>query len=150
MWTKKDKLIITYFRKKIAVLTRLSNFASCMDASYITQILFFTDSKALSRNKLPGFFRGYIEIPILIIIVVQTLCNNVWSRYNMCDCYFMMTGIQSFLRDTWHSYATVMRVFIMCMIGGWEDERKLCLMSLYVPIPQRECQYILRWHTEDE
>lgn len=88
----------------------------------------------------PVPFLGY-EIPILIIIVVQTLCNDIWSRCNVCDCYFMMTGIQSFLRDTWHSYATVMRVFIMCMMWGW-DERKLCLVSLCVPIPQRECHYL--------
>lgn len=140
---------MSYFRKKIAMLNRLSIFASCMVTHRI--LCKFCSSLKAKHYHVINFlvsFRGYIEIPIFIIIVVQTLCNDVWSRYNVCDCYFMMTGIQSFLRDTWHSNATVMRVFIMCMIGGW-DERKLCLMaSLRSDTLTRVS--VLRWHIEDE
>lgn len=128
-----------FFCKRIIVLSRLSNFASWI---IIRRILrkSYTSLKAKDYHVI-NFLLSFLghEIPILIIIAAQMLCNDTWSRrheYIVWDCYFMMTSIQSFPRDTWHSYATVMRVFIMCMMG----ERKLCLVSPYVPIPQRECQ----------
>lgn len=126
-------------QKDYGGLSRLSNFAF----SWMIMRRILRESCSSQKAKdyhvinFPLSFLDH-EIPILIIIA-QMLCNDTWSRYNVCDCCFMMTCIQSFPRNTWHCYATVMRVFIMCTMGEW-DERKLCLVSPYVPIPQRECQ----------
>lgn len=109
-----------------------ANFALCRKRGY--HVINFPICSFLS------FFGR--KAPILIVIAVQMPCNNTSPL--LCHCCFMMTSVQSLPHDTWHSYATTVRVFIMCVlhddVSG--NERKLYLVSLYALILQRVYTYV--------